>query len=233
MLSILDVKKLLLWVLLVTPLFADAQERIALEEVVPALTGTDMGAIDIGEAPALGLSRVVSRSEVLSALRKANRSPKGLDIPRSTRITRRVRQISTEEFSELVRMPIQEKIQPCQIQQLRAPDRIVLPEGPIGVTAEARPPLQGRATLAVVLLEAGSRKIRVPVRVSLQCPPPIIQPGSRVRIIVKVGNVVASTPGEARQQGREQDIVHVTRQTDRAEIRARIVDSETVEMVNP
>jgi hypothetical protein len=233
MLSIFDVKKLLFWVWLVFPLSADAQERITLEEVVPALTGTDMGSIDIGEAPAIGLSRIVSRSEVLSALRKANRSPKGLDIPRSTRIERRARQLSTEEFSELVRLPIQEKIQPCQIQQLRAPDRIVLPEGPVVVTAEAQPSMQGRATIAVVFLEAGGHKIRVPVRVSFLCPPPIIRPGSRVRIVVKVGNVVASAPGEARQQGREREIVRVTRQTDHAEILARVIDSETVEMADP
>jgi hypothetical protein len=222
-----------LWIWLLLALPASAQERITLAEVIPALSGTELGDIDLGEAPAPGLSRVVSRSEVLAALRRVDRSAKGLLIPRATRIERVARRIEASELAALIAPALSEAISPCELGQLRALDAVSVPQGQLVVRAEGRAPARSGNVSAVVILESRGRALRLAVRATAVCPAPLVQSSSPVRIVAKIGNVVASAPGEAHQAGRLNDIVLVSRRTDGARIRARVVDRDTVEVFDP
>src|ERR1700759_1597287 len=65
---------------------ARADDRVLLQEVMPELAGTALGALDIAPAPPLGATLVVRRAEVQRALSKAGLSSKDLSIPHSMRV---------------------------------------------------------------------------------------------------------------------------------------------------
>lgn len=215
------------------PLSAVAQERITLSEVVPSLEETELGEIEVGEAPSPGMSRIVSRGEVLSALRKAGRSAKGLEIPRATKISRKSRQLRAAEVDELVLPALREALAPCEVKRAPKLDAITVPKGDLSVRVEAHPPARSGNAFGVLVIEMGDYYItRTPLRVPVDCPPPLVLASSPVRIVVKVGNVIASAPGKALQAGRLNELVSVTRTTDGARVRARVIGSATVEAMS-
>lgn len=223
-----------LWILigLLVALPALAQERIVLSEVIPALQGTELGLTEVGDAPAPGMSRVVSRSEVLSALRKNGVSPQGLNVPRAKRVTRTARRLESKELAELAAPALTESFSPCQVERIAQLEAVTVTDGPLSVRVEARPTVRSGNASGVLILESANHVIRVPLRVSVRCPPPLVAASSQVRIVVRIGNVVASASGQALQAGGLDDIVSVTRSTDGARIRARVVGSATVEAVD-
>jgi hypothetical protein len=208
-----------------------AQDRVLLEEVIPALTGTELGSIEIGDAPPPGTSRSVRRSEVIAALRTQGRSADGLAIPRSTRIDRTARTLESDALVELARPALEETLAPCSVTEIRAP-RSTTASSRFTVRAEATRPLRNGSIPATLVLESNGRETRVSIRAEVTCPAPDVEPGKRVRIVVRVGNVHATAPGEARQPGRVGDVIRVTNLLNRRSFDARIVDEQTVE-VNP
>jgi flagella basal body P-ring formation protein FlgA len=82
-----------------------------------------------------------------------------------------------------------------------------------------------------VIVTRGARTVRVPIMLRLTCPEPEISVGKLVKIIVRVGNVRVSTLGEARQIGRAGEIIRVTNRATAASLRARVIDAQTVEVV--
>jgi len=214
------------------PSLAAAQDRVTLDEVLPALSGTDIGAIELGAAPPPGNSRIVRRSEVLNALRRAGRPSDGLAIPRSTRIHRGARQLNETQLERLIGPAVHAALAPCTIGELVLPEQTTLPSGGLDVSAEARRPSRsGRAT-AVAIIRSGARETRVPVRAAVTCPPPSIEPGSRVNVVVWVGNVRATAQGEARQPGRIGDSIRVRIASgNRRTVEARVVNAQTVELL--
>ncbi len=214
------------------PSFASAQDRVTLDEVLPALSGTDIGAIELGAAPPPGNSRIVRRSEVLNALRRAHRPTDGLAIPRSTRIHRGARQLNETQLERLIGPAVHQALAPCTISNLELPDQTTLPSGGLDVSAEARRPSRSGRASAVAIIRSGARETRVPIRAAVTCPPPSVEPGTRVNIVVWVGNVRATARGEARQPGRIGDDIRVRINSgNRRTIEARVLDSQTVELI--
>ena len=210
---------------------ASAQERILLQEVLPALQETELGHIELGRAPPPGTGRVVRRSEVLAALRDAGHEVRGLAIPAATRIERRARVLDRDAFAELARTRIVHALTPCRVETLHSPATITLPEGPASVRVDISPVRRTGSMTAVVIVDVAGRETRVPVRVDVTCPAPTVQPGNQVRIVVAVGNVLATAPGEVRQSGYAGENIRVTNRLTRRTILARVVDGETVRLL--
>lgn len=210
---------------------ASAQDRVLLSEIVPALDGTELGMLEVGDAPPPGSNRTVRRSEVLRALSQAARSPQGLSIPRATRISREARSLDEDALIALSREAVSRALSPCRVDEMSAPREISVTAGRLTVRADGEAPARSGSVSAIVILEGAGREVRVPVRAQVSCPPPAIQPGSRVRINVTINNVRASAPGEARQPGRVGDLVRVTNTATRRTLVARVVDGGTVELL--
>ncbi|MEM6960599.1 MAG: flagella basal body P-ring formation protein FlgA [Myxococcota bacterium] len=210
---------------------AAAQDRITLDEVIPALSGTELGALELGIAPPVGSSRIVRRSEVLAALRRADRNARGLAIPTATRIERQAQELNAERFAEMVQPSVQRAIQPCEVRAIHGPARLTIAASGLDIRAEAQPPRRSGSTGAVVVFRSNGREKRVPIRADVRCPPPIIEPGNRVQVVVQVGAVRATAPGEARQPGRVGEIIVVRTGPTNTQLQAKILDGQQVEVV--
>ena len=217
--------------LLLVPSFALAQEQIQLGEVIPALAGTELGQIPLGAAPPPGASRVVRRSEVLAALRRAGRDVRGLAIPRATRVRREARALDSEGLAELSRGAVRQALAPCTVDALTVRGDASVAQGPLEVEAEGQAPRSSGAAPVVVILRAGGREVRVPAQARVSCPAPVVAPGRRVRVIARFGAVEASAPGVARQPGRVGDVIRIQNLQTRSGLRARVIDADTVEVV--
>ncbi|MBI2896536.1 MAG: flagella basal body P-ring formation protein FlgA [Deltaproteobacteria bacterium] len=217
--------------LLAFPASALAQEHITLDEVLPALAGTELGRIELGPAPPPGSSRTVRGSEVRAALRAQGRDARGLAIPSATRVRRDVRRIARSELEALVRPRLDEAIAPCRAGEVELPDSVSLATGEVSVAIEASAPSRSGRVAAAVVLASGGRETRLTVSAAASCPPPIVSPGARVSIIARFGNVTASAPGVAMQPGRVGDVIRVTNRSTRASLMARIESGDTVRVV--
>lgn len=219
-------------VLLALPHIADAQDRILLQEVLPILDGTRLGAIELGDAPPPGASRIVRRSEVRAALRRAGHDPRGLAIPRAVRVRRPARELGERELARIARGALVERLAPCRVSgEVRVPHGVRIAPGPNTVHADVPGRVRTGTVAAVLVIEAGGRETRLPVRTEVACPEPVVRPGTRVTIVVRVGNVRATAPGEARQSGRRGDVIRVRNEATRASLEARVVDGDTVEVL--
>ncbi|HJL19619.1 MAG TPA: flagella basal body P-ring formation protein FlgA [Sandaracinaceae bacterium LLY-WYZ-13_1] len=216
---------------LLGPAAAAAQSAVHLSEVVPALGGTELGALEVGPAPPPGGTRVIRRSDVLRALREAGRDPRGLAIPRATRIRREARALDGDRIEALSRDAVVEALAPCRLEELTVRGDATVAAGPLEVTAEGQAPRRSGAASVMVILSAGGREVRVPAQARVRCPAPVVRPGRRVRLRVRFGAVIASAPGVARQPGRVGEVIRVQNLQTRASLRARVIDAETVEVV--
>ena len=216
---------------LLFPGVAWAQAKVLLHEIIPALAQSELGALEIGEAPAPGSSRTVRRREVLRALSAAGHSPRGLAIPRATRIRREEQVIEREQLARLIRPALERARAPWSVGQVRGQRSVTLPKGQVEVRTDARAPVRGRSLGAFVELRVGGQSRRLPVRAALQCPDPTVKVGSRVRIVVQVGNVRATATGVARQAGRVGDLVKVSRSDGHTTLLARVLSEDEVELV--
>ncbi len=208
-----------------------AQDNVRLAEIVPALEGTELGALELGPAPRPGATRVVRRSEVLSALRRAGRETRGLSIPRSTRVRREARRIEPAALQELAHDAVARSVAPCRLSRLEIASGATVAMGDLDISAEGTAPQRSGSRNVMVVLRVGGREVRVPARTEVTCPAPVIRPGARVRIIARFGAVEASSPGTAAQPGRVGDIIRVRNPRHGRSIRARVIDAHTVEVV--
>ncbi|MGF1465934.1 MAG: flagella basal body P-ring formation protein FlgA [Sandaracinaceae bacterium] len=223
-----------LFVLLLVSLAAAsvaAQDPIRLAEVLPALEGTDLGDVDLGPAPPPGGARVVRRSEVLLALRRAGRSTRGLAVPRRTVIRRAARTIAPERLEELARPAIEARLAPCRLASLGPVAPVTIPPGELRVAVEGRAPARGGPVPLVVSLRVGETEVRRALQARVECPPPVVRAGAPVRLVARVGPVVASAPGVARQHGRVGEVIRVQNRQTRADLEGRVVDARTVEVL--
>jgi hypothetical protein len=208
-----------------------ADDRVLLQEVMPDLAGTPLGAVDVAPAPSPGTSLSVRRSDVLRALAQAGLGSQGLQIPRMVKVTREVASVPSAAFAELARNAVTEATAPCDLHDARYPNDVRLASGPRTFRAEFSNGLRNGSSTGSVIVESGGRSVRVPVVVRLTCPPPEIAAGSQVTAVAVVGHVRASAPAEARQPGRTGEIIRITNRATGASLRARVVDSRTVEVV--
>jgi hypothetical protein len=210
---------------------ARGQERVLLGEVMPELGDDPLAAVDIAPAPAPGSSLVVRRSDVLRALAQSGVSAHGLNVPRAVTIKREVSRLSREQFAQLADASLREAIEPCELRAAHYPIEIQLGGGPRTVTAEFTNGLRSGSLAGAVVVESAGRSVRVPVMVSLVCPPPEVAFGAQLTAVAVVGHVRASAPAEARQAGRRGEIIRITNSATGANLRGRIVDAHTVEVV--
>lgn len=204
--------------------------RVTLAEILPALAGTELGALDLGPAPAPGETRTIRRSDVLRALSAAGRDARGLALPRVARVHRDVRAVAGAEVDALLRPAIDAALGACRVRALDPPRDLRLGTGRPEIAAEVAPPrASGRLAVPVRIVEGG-RTLRIVVPADVECPPPVVAPGARVRIVVVVGAVRATAPGQALQAGRVGDEIQVTNLLSRARLSARVLDAGTVEV---
>ncbi len=208
------------------------EDVITLAEIVPALEGSELGALAIGPAPAPGTARRVRRTEVVRALARAGRDARGLVIPRSVEVRRTLRALDAEGVDALLRPVLTQALAPCELVGWRGPTRLELGEAAPTIEADIDPPLRAQGSVSgVVRLRQAGREQRVAVRADVRCPEPSVAAGDRVRVVVRIGPVLASAVGVARQPGRVGDVIRVTNEGSRTALLARIVDDETVEVV--
>ena len=209
-----------------------SNDRILLQEVMPTLVGTPMGAVDVAQAPAPGSSMTIHRSDVQRALAQAGlrESLKAKDIPKSVKVSREAVKLTRDELSAQAQESIIAAVTPCDVGEVRYPSDVRVQAGPRTFRAEFNGLRSGSLTGAV-FIEAGGRETRVPVIATLVCPPPEIKPGTQVTAVAQVGPVKATAPAEARQAGRIGEIIRITNRATGASLRARIVSSRTVEVV--
>jgi hypothetical protein len=211
--------------------FAHAQERVLLQEIMPELAGSPLGAVDVAPAPALGASLLVRKNDVLRALIQAGASAKGLNIPRSMRITREVTSLPHDELDLQARAALEHAVAPCELREARFPRVVRVARGTRSFHAEFPNGLRNGQITGSVIIESGGQSARVPVVANLVCPPPAINAGTQVTARAVVGQVTASAPAEARQPGRVGEVIRITNRATGASLRARVVDAHTVEVV--
>ena len=221
---------LIAFALVSAPLTVVAEDKITLAEVLPILAGSEMGATPIMSAPAPGTSRTVRAADIRAALRAQGKDVQGLVIPDATIIHRESRVIAHDELEQMVRPAVTSAFAPCTVNDITIPSQVIVGSGEVGVRAVGTPPSQGGRASANVVLHVGDRDTRIAVGADVVCPPPAMTPGSRVSIVVVVGNVRATAPGTALQSGRVGEEIRVTNNLSNAAIRARIVDGTTVEV---
>jgi hypothetical protein len=228
----------ILAVLLLTAASAHAQElvasseRVLLQELIPALVGTPVGAVDVAQAPAPGSSMTIRRADVQRALAQAglNESLKAKDIPKSMKVSRESVKLSRDDLSAQAGEAVRAAVSPCEASEVRYPNDVRVQAGPRSFRAEFNG-LRSGSLSGAVFIQAGGRETRVPVLASLSCPPPEVTPGSQVIAIAQVGPVKATAPAEARQAGRIGEIIRITNRATGASLRGRVVSSRTVEIV--
>ncbi len=211
---------------------AQAQEgdRVRLSEIVPALAGSEIGAIDLGPAPAPGTARTIRRAEILATIAAAGRSADGLAIPRQARIELRAVTLSSSDIVERVRAAVEASVAPCTVTSLVVTTTATVGEGELHVvaTGPARP--TDGAAVVMLDLSTGALATHLAARVDLVCPDALVHSGSHVTVVARVGAVHASSPGVVRGEGRVGDVVHVRVETTGALVEGRVLDASTVEI---
>lgn len=226
------------WVLsalLAAPTQADvltvSGESVTLAAIVPALSGTELGDLEVAEAPRPGQRRTIRGSDVKRALREHGQSARGLRIPSRVTVTRKQRKVSREEVAAKVRASVAAGIAPCELVQLSLLSGWALGAGDYEVSTRLpRAVTSGRRSL-VVWIEQGGQRSRISAQVELSCPAPVVAPGASVRLLAHTGAVRVSAPGKALQAGRVGDEIRVTNQVSRKTLLARVVDAQTVEVL--
>jgi flagella basal body P-ring formation protein FlgA len=206
-------------------------ESVPLYAVLPALQGTELGELVVAEAPLPGETRVVRASDIKAVLKANGRDARGLDLPRSVRLVRKARSVSDSELGQRVREAVAAQIAPCHVQSLSTLPPVSIGGGDYQIETTITPRREsGRAPL-VITVKQGERTQRISAQAELSCPAPVIQPGMGVTLVSIRGPVRVSAPATAHQAGRVGDEVRVTNQVTRKQVRARVLDAHTVEVL--
>ena len=205
-------------------------DTVTLATLVPALSGTELGGIELGPAPLPGQRRTIRSSDVKRALRERGRSYEGLRIPARVTVTRPLRRVSRQEVEARVRESISESVAPCELGQLSLLPGWSIADADYEVSARVPAAVTSGRRSLVVVVKQGERKQRISAQVELSCPPPVIAPGASVRLIARSGAVRVSAPAKALQAGRVGDEIRVTNQLSRATVTALVIDAQTVEV---
>jgi hypothetical protein len=206
-------------------------ERVTLAMILPALTGTELGALDIAPAPLPGETSVIRASDIKAKLKESGRDARGLAIPKSTRLVRHKKELGEKELEGLIRVALTARVLPCTVEQLSTLQPLKVAAGAFELEAEPMPRKQSGRTTAMVSLKQGERTQRFSVQVVLQCPEPVIMPGAQIRLVLNRGAVHVSAPGTAHQPGRVGDEIRVTNQLTKKGLMARVIDAQSAEVM--
>jgi hypothetical protein len=206
-------------------------ETVQLAAILPVLAGSELGELVIAEAPLPGESRVVRASDIKALLKAHGADARGLSLPRSVRLVRRARSVGQSELAQRIGQAVAAQIAPCTVSSLSSLPPVNLGAGDYEVLAQTSPRRDsGRAPL-VVTLKQGDRSQRISAQLEISCPQPVVQSGQSVRLVAVQGPVRVSAPAMAHQPGRVGDEIRVTNQVTKRQMRARVLDAQTVEVV--
>lgn len=206
-------------------------DRVTLAMIVPALSGTELGDLELAPAPPPGETSVIRASDVKAKLKESGRDPRGLLIPKSVRLVRKKRTLEAKELDALVKAALAPRVAPCNVEEISQLSPVTLGEGEFQVDAEAMPRKQSGRSNASVTLTQGERKQRINLQAVLSCPEPVIHPGAQIRLVVIRGAVHVSAPGVANQPGRVGDEIRVTNSASKKALIGRVIDAQSVEVV--
>lgn len=208
-----------------------AEDMVTLGELLPALSETDVASSAVAKAPAAGTSRRIPRRQVIEALKLAGLDASQFELPRSFVVSRRARSLDSDELQALLSSPLSEVLSPCRVSDVRAASTTVrVPGGALKVMVERRPILRSGRMTIIVTLAAGTQTVRVPVSANAQCPPPVVNAGANVQLVVRIGAVRAYVDGTAYQAGRVGDVVRVRNSMTGAMVKGRVLDAHRVEI---
>lgn len=206
-------------------------DTVMLRDILPVLAGSELGELSVAEAPPPGHTSTVLAADVKRRLKESGHDARGLAIPRSTQVERRVQTVSQAELEQRVSQALAAEISPCTIERMSSFSPLVLAEGPFELAAET--PLRrnsGRSTFSMRVVQ-GDHTHKLHGQLELHCPPPAVQAGATVKLTVTAGAVRVSAPATAHQPGQPGDSIRVTSQLNRQSYLARVVDASTVELV--
>jgi Chaperone for flagella basal body P-ring formation len=206
-------------------------ERVTLAMIVPALSGTELGDLDLAPAPLPGESSVIRASDVKAKLKESGRDARGLLIPKSTKLVRKKRTLEARQLDGLIKAALAARVAPCTVEELSPLQAVTLGEGEFELEADAVAHKQSGRTLTNVTLRQGERKQRLNLQAVLSCPEPVMRPGAQIRLMVNHGAVHVSAPGVANQPGRVGDEIRVTNSLSKKSLLGRVVDAQSVEVV--
>jgi hypothetical protein len=206
-------------------------ERVTLAMLLPALAGTELGALDLAAAPLPGESSVIRASDVRAKLRESGRDARGLQIPKSTRVSRHAKELAATELEALVHQALAPRVAPCVVEQLSQLPPMVVAKGEFELEAEPLARKASGRTNVALSLRQGERTQRISMQAVLHCPEPVIMPGAQIKLIAIVGRVSVTAPGVAAQPGRVGDEIRVTNQITKKSLKGRVRDAQSVEVI--
>ncbi|MET0339391.1 MAG: flagella basal body P-ring formation protein FlgA [Polyangiales bacterium] len=206
-------------------------ERVTLAMILPALAGTELGALDVAPAPLPGERTLVKSAEIRAKIKQSGHDTRGLAIPRSVRLVRRSRDLGSKQLDEMIRTALAPQVAPCDVTQVSDVGAVTVGEGEIAVEADPMPRKQSGRASATITLRQGDRTQRLSVQTQLSCPAPVMVPGASIRIVAISGAVRVTAPGVANQPGRVGDEIRVTNSLTKRALKARVIDASSAEVV--
>lgn len=206
-------------------------ETVELAAIIPALLGTELGSMVVADSPLPGESSVLRASDIKAMLKASGTDTRGLSLPRSVRLVRRARTVKDVELTERVRAAVAPQISPCEMISLSTLPPVSLGAGDYEVVTQTNGRRDSGRVQLVIMLKQGPRSQRISAQLELSCPAPVVHPGAIVRLVVVKGAVRVSAPAVAHQPGRVGDEIRITNQITKRQLRARVLDGQTVEVV--
>jgi len=216
--------------------------RILLSDVVTDAPA-DWAGLDFGPAPAPGASRLVTRSEVQSRLRRLGRDPSALSIPESVRLVGSGKEVAPTELATMASSVLRGAL-PAGVTLISvdpAPHPVLVPEG-AAVTAALVPQLPRRAgrarvTVTVELSEQGHVAARVPLSVTVeigeQAARPDVPKGTALRLLLTRGAIVITAPGVVLSDANVGDTVRAVIRPTGKTVRVVVTSAQEGKVVDP
>jgi len=216
--------------------------RILLSDVVTDAPA-DLAGLDFGPAPAPGASRLVTRSEVQSRLRRLGHDTSALSIPESVRLVGSGKEIAPTELAAMASSALRSAL-PAGVALVSvdpAPHPVLVPEG-ASITAALVPQLprrtgRARVTVTVELSAQGRVAARVPlsatVEVGEQAVRPDVPKGTALRLLLTRGAIVITAPGVVLSDANVGDTVRAVIRPTGKTVRAVVTSAQEGKVVDP
>ncbi len=211
---------------------AVAGVRVRVADVVPHAP-TDAAEVDLGPAPAVGGSRLITRDDILRALR-ARQATEPARLPDAVRVVRQTRTLAAPELDQITRESLPPAGLPrgASLSAVRAPRAVEVPAGWSAVRAELpRPPRRPgpfatTATLTFLRGEETLARVMVPVELVLpaSAAAPDLARGAAVTLSVRRGLVEIRAGGSAGADADVGDTLPVVLRPSGRVLRARLVE---------
>lgn len=216
--------------------------RIHMSDIVEGAPEA-IAALDFGPAPAPGASRVVTRSEVESRLRRLGHDPGSLAIQDSVRLVTQGREVPPEdvarEASSVIRSVLPPGITLLGVEP--APRAVLVPVG-ASLTSALLPQFPRRAgrvrvTITVEFVDDGKVAARVPlsasVQVSEEAARPDVAKGTTIRLLLTRGAVTITAPGVLLADANVGDTVRATIRPTGKTVRVVVTSPDSAKVTEP